>query len=120
MKVSELEGSSLDYWVGIAEGFVPLAHGSNWFEGLDRNVLFSPSTDWSRGGPIIEANKICLAHVSCYRCNEDHWLASSDFTDLDVQREFYSEDPMMCGKTPLIAAMRQFVRSRFGDEVDEI
>jgi len=61
------------------------------------------STNWSQGGPIIERERIELANVSA------DWRAMVD-SDGGWVRCY--------GPTPLIAAMRCFVASRFGDEVE--
>lgn len=63
---------------------------------------FTPSTDWSQGGPIIERERITL--IAC----DNDFEAQSRTTPLACEE----------GPTPLIAAMRCFVASRLGDEVD--
>lgn len=70
------------------------------------------STDWSQGGPIIERE--CIATYASGACsvspkNPDYWVAEI----LDT-----SEILTQYGPTPLIAAMRAFVASRLGDEVE--
>jgi hypothetical protein len=96
-KSSELEGKKLDAAVALA-----LGHGP----GLVRKWLadeleghWSPSTDWSKGGPIIEAERISLTERG------DHWFADG---------RGYSE----VGPTALVAAMRAFVSGKLGDQVD--
>jgi hypothetical protein len=64
---------------------------------------FMPSTDWAAGGSIIEREKIALNHSA----KVDVWFA-----------ENYAETKHECGKTPLIAAMRCYVASKLGDEVE--
>jgi len=63
------------------------------------------STNWAQGGPIIEREKIALIPP-----NEriDEWEAVHPDR---MHNEEY-------GPTPLIAAMRCFVASKLGDEVD--
>lgn len=65
------------------------------------------STRWSQGGQIIEREKINLAF------NGDQWWASYDHPEHVVW-----ERAAACGNTPLIAAMRCYVASKLGDEVD--
>lgn len=70
-------------------------------------VDFEPSEEWSQGGPIIEQEAIgigCLGKSTLFR---NPWLAarSEDNTDYG-------------GPTPLIAAMRCFVASKLGDEIE--
>lgn len=56
---------------------------------------FAPSTNWSHGGPIIEREKMGVFPT--------HGGWASGFQS---------------GPTPLIAAMRRYVASQLGDEVD--
>ena len=65
----------------------------------------SPSTDWAQGGPIIEREKI---GVDCDDLGT--WFASYD---LSAETAWGATGP-----TPLIAAMRCYVTSKLGDEVD--
>lgn len=57
------------------------------------------STDWSQGGPIIEREGIDLMKVGVKQ-----WRADCG--------------PARYGPTPLIAAMRCYVASKLGDEVE--
>ncbi len=94
MKTSELTGQALDWAVAKCEGYrldlVP--EGS-----------YAPSTDWSQGGPIIEREKITLRIWD----DEDYVHAY-----IDTGKEWFE------GPTPLIAAMRCYVASKLGDEVE--
>lgn len=69
-----------------------------------RNGATSATTDWSKGGPIIERDGITLR--SCI-----------DGAAWDAELA-YEETILASGPTPLIAAMRCFVASKLGDEVD--
>jgi len=110
MKTSELTGVNLDLAVALCNGIV-----DKWFDSGHLTVngeIYSPSTDWSQGGPIIEREGIA---IDCIRCgvNIDSWQAGSitagdDNWDSGVQY----------GPTPLIAAMRCYVSSKLGDEVE--
>lgn len=72
-----------------------------WFSDA---IAFNPSTDWGQGGPIIEREWIDLHCV-----NDSLWEAECPAPGgLAMQN----------GPTPLIAAMRCFVASKLGDEVD--
>lgn len=64
---------------------------------------FCPSLYWQYGGPIIERERIAL------RPSADEWVA-----DWMGERGTF----VGLGPTPLIAAMRAFVASQLGDEVD--
>lgn len=64
MKVAELEGVLLDYWVARAEDLLHphIDDGICWVEepACDRDpagaldTAFSPASDWAVGGPIID------------------------------------------------------------------
>ena len=69
--------------------------------------VYSPSTNWSQGGPIIEREKITVAVSE----SGDEWNAARVFSR---QRD----DCYWSGPTPLIAAMRCYVGSKLGEEVE--
>ena len=84
-----------------------------WISGLhnDPNFwirldAFRPSTDWSQGGPIIERERIGVKAVH-HGYAVSHWAATQEFVDGQCN-----------GPTPLVAAMRCFCYSKFGDTVD--
>jgi hypothetical protein len=110
-KVSELEGALLDAAVAKALGHRDLQlKNGEWRSRTDDGEL-SPiaafSENWAAGGPIIERERIGLLDclVGWEAC------AYSDQSNNDRDIEAY-------GRTPLIAAMRAFVASKFGEEVD--
>lgn len=92
LKTKNLIGAALDWAVAKCEG-VSYTGG------------YSPSTDWSQGGPIVEQCEIDLRVVT-----EGVWEASKVFEDL----EFHS----YLGGAPLVAAMRCHVASKLGNEAD--
>lgn len=99
MKVSDLEGEKLDYWVAKAEGIVQTMG--------DREVWaspFNPSVDWLHGGPIIQKHGI---NLSAYPLGGGvtGWCAT--------HAGFFKT-----GNTTLLAAMRCFVSMKFGEEVE--
>lgn len=94
MKTSELTGAALDWAVAKCEGAI----GAN-----DRLPWYAPSTDWVSGGPIIEREKLDVF------CSGNVWDASTGDRHPNV---------IMTGPTPLIAAMRCYVASKLGDDVD--
>ena len=68
------------------------------------------SSDWSQGGPIIEREKIdCIADPN----GKDVWMGQLYAARLGGNKVVRSFGP-----TPLVAAMRCFVASKLGDEVD--
>lgn len=65
----------------------------------------SPATDWSQGGPIIDREKIGIEYTSAA-----NWHAAIEWLDEPSYTEI--------GPTPLVAAMRCYVSSKFGDTVE--
>jgi hypothetical protein len=95
IKTNELTGAALDWAVAICE------HNVGWGpEGEDRDYY---STDWAQGGPIIEREGIGFGFG--VGIDSDQWEAG------------YTT-PEETGPTPLIAAMRCYVASKLGDEID--
>ena len=99
MKTNELTGAALDWAVAKCEGYrldlVP--EGS-----------YTPSTDWSQGGPIIEREEFTLSHSPyehVFYGRARPWCAEK-------------RGAMEYGPTPLIAAMRCYVASKMGDDID--
>jgi hypothetical protein len=78
MKVSELKGPQLDYFVARAEGKKAYLSDSGLLIVTDEEgevrIDFEPSTDWAQGGPIIERERICMTtcivpgRMGCPRC----------------------------------------------------
>jgi hypothetical protein len=68
---------------------------------------YRPSTDWTQGGPIIERERIFVRPktVGGWRC----WIYDGKGEGIKFDQH---------GPTPLIAAMRCYVASKLGDEVD--
>jgi hypothetical protein len=71
---------------------------------------FEPSTDWSQGGPIIEREGIS-PH------GNPAWSAQYSVT-VRAHHGGFRGYFRHIGPTPLISAMRCFVASKLGDEVD--
>lgn len=105
VKVTELSGAALDWAVANATGdFTPNKHfddEGNLQRWVEHYSDCRPSTDWSQGGPLIEREKIAIDF------DHDVWNASK-----------YDTNWYISGPTPLIAAMRCYVRNKLGDEVD--
>lgn len=100
----DLEGAALDWAVAKAEGVEVHIASGNVYPHIVRRKAFCtnyvPSTDWSHGGPIIEREKIDIefGHTKC--------------------RAAYDHEAPSFGPTPLIAAMRCYVSSKLGEEID--
>lgn len=113
MKTAELAGIALDWAVckaaGLIDAYPKLAKADRFSalhsKGTDRSV--HPSTDWAQGGPIIERMKISLDQREGEPC--------CAFLGVPVRYEHAMFAPK---GQPLIAAMRCFVASKFGNEID--
>ena len=90
MKTSELTGNALNWAVSHAEGLTGILAPVNY------------CGKWEHGGPIIEREKIQLKENGY-----GHWFAKK-----------FIKDGWVRGPTPLIAAMRCYVASTLGDDVD--
>jgi hypothetical protein len=149
MKVSELSGALLDYWVARAEieqgigqttgcqiraldegrwvlfdsddggavmiickGFKALLQTRKELN-ADRFVeRYSPSEMWAHAGPIIERERITVA----WQPMKGEWMAGLIETEYGSMLEFRW---LGFNESPLVAAMRAYVSSKFGDEVTE-
>ena len=108
VKTSELIGSALDWAVAKCEGFKYELYEHNrkkWENGPYRPQHWQPSTNWAQGGPIIEREELILDLNG-----KDGWVSIQLSDEGDGFEGF--------GPTPLIAAMRCFVSSKLGEEVD--
>jgi Protein of unknown function (DUF2591) len=103
MKTSELIGPALDWAVAKCESEVL---GEDLF-GLKPIIAapifvqnYKPSTDWAHGGPIIEERSMSVTQ------HGGIWKAST------------LRQHAIKGPTPLIAAMRCYVASKLGEEIE--
>ena len=74
---------------------------------------YSPSTDWSQGGPIIARERIDLFTE---KYTPEAWFASIARHQNGGRLTGWRLHQY--GPTPLIAAMRVYVASKLGDEVE--
>ena len=109
IKTSELSGTALDWAVAKIEGEALVDGCIFTKDPEDEQILYSPSTDWAQGGPIVEREWIELI-INTYVFGGE-WAAQ--IAD-DVPDGYHSAS----GPTPLIAAMRCYVTLRLGAEVD--
>lgn len=123
IKTADLTGPALRYAIGMAEGLkFEWDGGAGWlypaeYTGYmravcDRKALSVHSglwtDDWAQGGPILDREGVAFTVNHDERCPID--LKFTAFMkNLGTGRQ---------GPTHLIAAMRCFVASRLGDEVD--
>ena len=104
MKTAELTGTAIDWAVATCECVDTASFLNMYMCGH-----FAFSTDWSEGGPIIEREKIGMWPSDSV---SGMWAARPDFK-ANSKRETPSY-----GLTPLITAMRCYVASKLGDEVE--
>jgi hypothetical protein len=102
MKTSELTGLALDWAVAKCEGRQEPEVVNNfavaWYTWPNTHY----STDWAQGGPIIEREGIHTGQGM-----DGLWYANKG---ISKYHQF--------GRTPLIAAMRCYVASKLGDDID--
>ena len=107
VKTSELSGAALDWAVAKCEGIA--VRSTNNGEDLIRNDKVNsdwwyPSENWAQGGPIIAHEEIEVG---------------PDFGSGWKAKVWQGDDPQnLYGPTPLIAAMRCYVASKLGAEVE--
>ena len=110
-KTAQLEGALLDAAVARALGAgYALDRGSNPPRAMRIDSTsgmyfpFMPSSKWGEGGPLIERERITIIWA-----RENGWLGRCNS---------HWQVPEELGPTPLIAAMRAYIASRFGEEVE--
>jgi hypothetical protein len=118
MKVSELTGTALEWAVAKCEGLAdhPIKV-TKWGNGLylDPDVPYRPAINWAQGGPIIEREGISTRKEPPSFPYIGGWYAVKTNSGLP----FKSCDGFDGGgDTLLIAAMRCYVASKLGAEVD--
>jgi len=105
MRAFNLQGAALDWAVTRAN--YEINHETVWEQ--DRDTC-KYSTDWAQGGPIIEREGITIAPHSTHNGVIKEWKAGLDWP--------MSHSPYYFGPTPLIAAMRCYVASKMGEEIN--
>ena len=111
VKVSEASGVVLDWLVAKCEGkVVNDAYRSH--QGLIRGmwgaVKLRYSTNWAQGGPIIERERIFVKPM----------LTRQSWRSYVVPESGQGIRGSQYGDTPLIAAMRCYVASKLGDDIE--
>lgn len=137
MKTSELTGAALDWAVAKCEGedysHIPTFSGLG-FEYPATNY----SNDWAQGGAIIEREKISIIRLEDDSATDEngdycgripvYGAVIGEYFEEDQLRSSYGEawgeiiyigyELVTKGQTPLIAAMRCYVASKLGDDVE--
>lgn len=120
VKTADLIGAALDWAVAKCDGYDEWewdrdvsdlwvirrsTQTEHWLKGY-----YEPSTDWAQGGPIIDREKFGVCHYN----ESDGW----EVPNWAAWRTDVDDRVQIMGETALIAAMRCFVASKLGDEVD--
>lgn len=112
VNTKDLEGAALDWAVANAvksddmDSLTPKNY--RWYcNGTDPDKLWSPSTDWSQIGPLIEEHSLTIVTG-----NKSGWCAVKDWS-MGVVANTYPD-----GETHLIAACRAIVAAKLGAAVD--
>ncbi|WP_166679097.1 phage protein NinX family protein [Paraburkholderia sp. BL6665CI2N2] len=126
MRVSDLSGDLLDYWVARAEG---IEHGPDlramrpgsvlvrvWSkEGFTFYTAYTPSTDIAQAWPIIEREQISI----CYSGIEWNEAVGKLVKIAPCQCVAMCKAVMGVSTVVLEACMRAYVASKFGETVPE-
>jgi hypothetical protein len=110
IKTNELTGAALDWTVAKCEGAPGYLLDKPW---RASELLEHYSTDWAQGGPIIERERIATTPLTATVGDDKgkkEWFANYEHAG---DRGRYLD-----GDTPLIAAMRCYVASKLGGEVE--
>lgn len=117
IKTSELIGAQLDWAVAVAVSAYCQETGSNDLHSGKHWVIpgfkpmrwddWTPSADWSQGGPLIERFKVHIAYdlgrgQAAVRVPTDRGMKQGGAS----------------GETHLIAAMRAIVAAKLGEEIE--
>lgn len=110
VKAGDLSGAALDWAVALAEGW-------------PQPNMASPSTDWAAAGPIIKRENISLSPptsvIHANGGNNPGWRPSGFWQACTWHQGVSGKRAFAWHETePLIAAMRCFVRSKLGDEIE--
>jgi hypothetical protein len=110
-KTSELTGSALDWAVANCEG-------NNYCHHIHLLEQWEPSLDWAQGGPIIAREKIWWSDNGDATSDQDIWWCLSTSDPVTGEIQGLTEQVEGLGPTLLVAAMRCYVASKLGDEVE--
>jgi len=108
VKVSELKGGALSWAAGMAAGLELSLYGVDpsiraRVPGQGVYAPWAPHRFWNQAGPIIERMELNLTYD---KSAPELWRADNGIDQSEL------------GPTPLVAAMRCYVASKFGDEVE--
>jgi hypothetical protein len=113
VKTSEAKDKVLNYLVAKCLGHTEFYDYGSYIRIPTKpsgSLRFCPSTDWALAGPIIEREGVCMMFSP-----KD---ARGAWYSVMGKNRFLSPDFEGSGPTPLIAAMRCYVASKLGDEIE--
>ena len=124
MKTSELTGAALDWAVAMIEKPEACEYGVQDWQGQRRQTVkngeyvYRWHQSWAQGGPIIDREQFSVEPL--YTSGGlDCWQAFGHNLRYDAHGNYIQgSDNRQYGPTPLIAAMRCYVASKLGDDVD--
>lgn len=106
IKTCDLIGKELDFVVAHLEGIDVDENCYGFDEYGNPCTVYSPSTEWAEAGPIIEQENIAITS------NSFPWFVT------EMGWWGHKENIHTNGPTPQVAAMRCYVQSKLGKEVD--
>lgn len=135
IKTAELIRPALDWAVSTALQHKPEkdfhSHGMTWNGWWETAAYIDTkpneyrrvprySIDWSQGGPIIEREGITIRRRGPWvnPVQAAVWVGELSYPPSLTPRNALQKDVYKSGPTPLIAAMRCYVASKLGDEVE--
>ncbi|AMD43445.1 hypothetical protein ZC03_068 [Pseudomonas phage ZC03] len=117
-------GSALDWAVIVAEhgkhdanNLSHIEHFKNIREGHSLHQQAHYSTNWSHGGPIIEREGIAIREIHPVS-GENGYIFTRRWIAEMFRFPGGPRKAVAYGTTPLISAMRCYVTSRLGNEVE--
>jgi hypothetical protein len=109
MKTSELTGVALDWAAAKAKGYSAFVLDPKRFIEMHETGHYNYSIDWAQGGPIIEREWLDVTPWPNESDEDMRWQCKQHDT---------TNGCTQYGPTPLVAAMRCYVASKLGEEVE--
>lgn len=121
VKTSELSGAPLDWAVAqITKPNRAMISGAGrsaktiYIPKRSQYYVYAPSSNWKQGGPIIEREQLCVG----YKHQLDSYYVPVIDPSVLCWARTTAGGHLKYGPTPLIAAMRCYVASKLGDEIE--
>lgn len=118
MRTSELTGAALDWAVAkCLPNPQDVTHKNGVVRRQPVQYAFTPSTNWAQGGPII-ARELINAEPHFLSAGFAHPMGVWEWVAYVLGPNNIDDPCEQHGPTPLVAAMRCYVASKLGDEVE--